>query len=295
MKNNLIPVLLVVAGEKIHGIKRVITELHDVLGFEDFFVVCPSRDAVIAQRVVTDISVSVNVLNESALFPDFSYESIKHALPVNVLNSGVNNIAGWYYQQFLKMAFSNFIETEYYLIWDADTLPLRNFSFGHGGVHYLTQGNEYHCEYFATINRLFQSDFSSETSHISQHLLVKTKHMRQLISDLERPAMMWWQTVLGNLNGETPFQFSEYETYASYCLKYFPDEYRSIHRPWFRYGNSYTCTSLEMANVNSLVKLYDFVAFEHWDHGVLRAARAHAIVFLQRIKILIARLGTVAR
>ena len=36
-----------------------------------------------------------------------------------------NSRPGWYYQQFLKMAFSNWSKSRYYMAWDADTIPLR--------------------------------------------------------------------------------------------------------------------------------------------------------------------------
>ena len=48
---------------------------------------------------------------------------------------------GWYFQQFLKMAFalSDFCDTEYYLSWDSDTIPLRKIDFfNKAGKPYFT-------------------------------------------------------------------------------------------------------------------------------------------------------------
>ena len=36
--------------------------------------------------------------------------------------------AGWYVQQFIKMQFARYTQDEYYLIWDSDTIPVRQIN-----------------------------------------------------------------------------------------------------------------------------------------------------------------------
>jgi hypothetical protein len=110
-------------------------------------------------------------------------------------------------------------------------------------------------------------------------MMVKSMHMRELIELLHQEESCWWKFILEKLELDSPFQFSEYETYASYCLGMHGDQYISIRRPWFRYGKSYFNSELNIANINKLSWIYDFVAFEKWDTpSVTRRIRAHIIV-----------------
>jgi len=117
--------------------------------------------------------------------------------------------------------------------------------------------------------------------------MVRTTDMIELIDALETPERKWWQNILSSLSGKTSFQFSEYETYANYCLAMKSECYLTTERPWFRYGMSYCGCNLTKADVKNFSGLYDFVAFEDWDSGLIRQIRSHFIVLLRRVNKLI--------
>lgn len=64
-------------------------------------------------------------------------------------------LTGWYYQQFLKMQYSRLCKDRYYISWDGDTVPCREFTmFAAGGKPYFDMKHEYHEEYFVTMKAL---------------------------------------------------------------------------------------------------------------------------------------------
>jgi len=274
-----IPVILVVAGKKINYIPYVVSNLSLHFEFKLFYVICPAKDVDRALSYASGINEKVVVINEELIVPELNLSKVKKHLKLTLSKTPEYQLAGWYFQQFLKMGFSKYATNhEYYLIWDSDTLLTRPIFFFDGDKILLTQGNEFHGEYFFTIKHLFKEINLQSVSHISQHLMVRTADMIELIDSLQSLDQNWWQKILSSLNGKTPFQFSEYETYANYCISKKPDLYRSIKRDWFRYGRSYFNCDIPDANVNSLAGQYDFIAFEDWDQGLLKRARARFLV-----------------
>lgn len=75
---------------------------------------------------------TIHVLDENSVINGLSYNSVKQCL---MKHNAQTNRAGWFLQQFLKMGFahSSYCDTEYYLSWDADTIPLKRLTFINGG------------------------------------------------------------------------------------------------------------------------------------------------------------------
>lgn len=71
---------------------------------------------------------AIHILDENTITDGLSYNSVKQYL---MKHDAQANRAGWFLQQFLKMGFadSSMCDTEYYLSWDADTIPLRKINF----------------------------------------------------------------------------------------------------------------------------------------------------------------------
>ena len=98
---------------------------------------------------------NVEYINENDIM---SLASLKPTF--NSLITPENNLkptaVNWYYQQFLKMGYSRICDADYYLCWDADTVPLRKIElFSEDGKPYLDVKPEYNNTYFITIERLF--------------------------------------------------------------------------------------------------------------------------------------------
>jgi hypothetical protein len=290
MEQHNIPVVLVVAGIKINYISAVVLNLSKNCNFRMFYVICPEKDIDRARSNTVGLRQSVTIVNEELIIPGLTLRQVGKMLKLSLPGWPVHHLPGWYFQQFLKMGFSQYSPNhKYYLIWDVDTLVTRPISFFDDNVILLTEGNEFHKDYFDTINTLFEDIRLQPVSHISQHLMVKTEDMSNLIQHLEKPESKWWITILSSLNGKSSFQFSEYETYANFCLFKKPESYRSVKRMWLRYGKSYLGCDLPQADISSLTKLYDFVAFEGWDSGFTRRIRSYLSVGLHRVQLGIKR------
>ena len=62
--------------------------------------------------------------NEVILYSDM-YSAMENRIRADGYLIGENSKPGWYYQQFLKMAYASKCECGYYMSWDSDTIPLR--------------------------------------------------------------------------------------------------------------------------------------------------------------------------
>jgi hypothetical protein len=105
---------------------------------------------------------NVHVINETEILPPSLSD---------IANWSVDNFparAGWYYQQFLKLGFARTpIAQERFIIWDADTIPMRKMSVFDGDKLIFTRGYEFHTPYFETnqlligVNRTNYENFSA--------------------------------------------------------------------------------------------------------------------------------------
>jgi hypothetical protein len=283
MKPDTTPVLFVVEETKISSLPVVIESIRRHTDFSTFYVVCPPR-TVSRAEVLSSGSSTIHVVDEQSVIPGLDSTVVSNNIPPRIPGWPSPNLACWYYQQFLKMEFARFVPgAEYYLIWDADTVLTRRISFYEQDKVLLTAANEYHSDYFRTIKRILPRTLIPNRSHISQHVLVRTADMRTLLDELSAHGMQWWKYVLSTMTGKSPQQFSEYETYAAYCLSRWPDRYQSIWRRWFRSGSPYFRTELHAADVSILADLYDFVAFEGWDDTPRRRIRSRVRVAKDRV------------
>lgn len=179
------------------------------------------------------------ILDEDWIVPGLDYQTVKTMLecyfkvPVNV---------GWYYQQFLKMGFalSKECDTEYYLSWDADTLPIRQILFFNAEGHpYFTMKSEHHSSYFETIERLLGLVTFDKGSYIAEHMMFKKEIVRELIGRIEKSSVegdSWIEKIIHAVSPDEPLGFSEFETYGNYSMYYHPDLYEQRQLSGFRYG-----------------------------------------------------------
>lgn len=180
--------------------------------------------------------------------------------------------AGWYYQQFLKLAYHESCEDEYYLCWDSDTIPLRNTSmFDDHGKPYFDVKAEYIPSYFDTIKKLFHMNKIIEPSFISGHLLFKKTYVSELISELmssDFKGDSFFQKILGAVtnphNG-----FSEFETYGTYVGIKHPGTYTI--RYWSSMRNASLLvnrTELTSEDLDWLSTGFDAASFERYQNAI---------------------------
>ncbi|MCR5790890.1 MAG: DUF6492 family protein [Lachnospiraceae bacterium] len=179
-----------------------------------------------------------------------------------------NSRPGWYYQQFLKMAFHTVCEDEYYMSWDADTIPLRRINmFSQNGKPYLDIKDEYLAGYFRTIQNLFGFGKVIGKSFVSEHMLFRKEFMAEMIEEIMHSPYegrtfyekLFFAIDLDNMKRG----FSEFETYGSWIAMRHQDAY--MLRNWSsmrRAGCFVQCTDLTEEDIAWLSKDFDAATFE---------------------------------
>jgi hypothetical protein len=278
------PVLLTVAATKIHDVPGVIESLRNSNDFNSFYIVCPPQAVAEAGQILSNGPTGVQVIDEERVIPGLNAAVVSENIPRRVPGASSRSLACWYYQQFLKMGFSRFVSGfDYYLIWDTDTILTKRIRFYERDKVLLTASEEYHRDYFRTIRKILPRIAIPDRSHISQHALVRTADMSALLDELSSHGLPWWQYVLSSMTGKSPQQFSEYETYAAYCLSRWPERYQSVWRRWLRGGSAYFGSNWHSADISALADLYDYIAFEGWDTGPRRRRQTRLRVMKDRI------------
>ncbi len=191
--------------------------------------------------------------------------------------SGSARRAGWYFQQFLKMAYARLSDCDYYLVWDADTIPINKIDFfDRYGSPYLAYRDfvpEDKCFEPTQENLLPDKALKKQVrkSFIAEHMLVKTCIMRELLDRLEAnrdaPGHAFFEKIMHcvpqryiNLSG-----FSEFELYAAFVLKYHPDTY--VQRKWnnLRNAKTYIGSSPDSNDLLWISRVFDTVSLEDFD------------------------------
>jgi hypothetical protein len=209
------------------------------------------------------IGSAATLIDEDSLVPGWTLAALRTE-PVPEFPRG----AGWYFQQFLKLAYGLRDGPGYYLIWDADTVPLRPFPlFAGADCPWFTIAEEYHAPYFATYQNLFGEAAPHEFSFIAQHLIVHRPTLRAMLREIEaRGGDDWVRVILRSLGGEGPNRFSEYETYGHYVKARSPARAAYRRLMWTREGTRLAGRRPTTQALARLGEHFDFAAFEssHW-------------------------------
>ncbi|MES2430400.1 MAG: DUF6492 family protein [Bacteroidota bacterium] len=165
-------------------------------------------------------------LNEDDLIPGITLSEIKDICKKLFDDA---DRGGWYFQQFLKMGISQHPSIrEYYLVWDADTIPLKSIDFfDNAGKMLLSFEEKIHQPYFNTLKRILNIDRQVNFSFITEHMMIKTSVMNEVVSKIEDAPIEgnnWTEKILRAVN-KNQYQsgFSEFETYGNYLAKNYPD------------------------------------------------------------------------
>lgn len=177
----------------------------------------------------------VELIDENNLCNGLSYSSIDKILK----SKGVYTRTGWHFQQFLKMGFAlSKYADEYYLSWDADTLPLSKISFFDSENNPIfTIKKEYHKPYFNTMQNLIGLSKTANFSFIAEHMLFKSSFMKELLSEIEKSSNdggLWFEKII-NASVDLAYPgFSEFETYGTFVWVRYPGYYKTQRLNTFR-------------------------------------------------------------
>lgn len=230
----------------------------------------------------------VVLVDEDGAVPSMTLDELreKGGLP------GFPDGAGWYFQQFLKFSYPHLEpQADRYLIWDADTIPLRPLHpFGCRGTAFLTpaspecaepppgmatdkwtrqllvQATRLHSPYFENYQLLLGEIPDRSRSFISQHMPIQVSCLREMLSaiDARHPGNDGWAwKIIRNLKGNSRNLFSEYEFYAQYALRHYADQHAIRSLAWRRGGTLPRGRNLQNL-LETWAKDLDFVAIESW-------------------------------
>jgi hypothetical protein len=191
---------------------------------------------------------------------------------------------GWYLQQFIKIAAAKGDESQIdpnavVLIWDADTVPLKDLVFIDSGNRILYyQGVECHEPYFAFIQKTLGISEKQGFSFIAQCLPAKIEWINAFCKKLETANLNWMEAILSNIDSSQRAGFSEYETLGAYIWASYPNNVALSSGIWERNGLSLVGKPDKLSEMQwqGLAKKFDFISFEGWDtnRGLRSSLRA---------------------
>ena len=202
------------------------------------FILTDGRMAKYLSKEIRNCPIC-QIVDENSLLEGLTYQKIYKIIKSQ---GREHTNTGWFFQQFLKMGFalSDYCDTEYYLSWDADTIPLRPIPFFTEDEHpYFTMKTEYHEPYFEAIQRLIGLEKSNSRSYIAEHMMFNKNVMQELLGKInlsEVEGDVWYEKIMNTIVPETVStdSFSEFETYGTYCMAYHPDMYVERQIPGYR-------------------------------------------------------------
>jgi hypothetical protein len=196
---------------------------------------------------------------------------------------------GWYLQQLIKLsALEESREADVYLIWDADTVPLKKLRFRNDGSLNYYKAAEHHFPYFDAIKRLLGLNKIVPHSFISQCFPIKGIWMKEFVHFVEsRHDIPWIEAIISTTDFRIGSGFSEYETLGTFCFSHFPAEMSFLDSNWTRSGNSLIGSAERIYDplVQPLLNRFDYAAFEVWDCPSRRERRRMSI--LERLRRLV--------
>ena len=255
-------IVIPMSSDEILQIPKLKYFLKKYINFNSIIIIASNKTNI------SNDNSSIIIINEDQLVP-------KNDLIKIFLKKGINNTnrVGWYEQQFLKMSYSKICTNEYYLLWDSDTIPIKPLIMFENGYPIFDLKKEHHSPYFTLINLLIPALRFSKLSYISEHMIIKTDFMKNLLNKIESnknlPGKMFWEKILLSIDNEEILKsgFSEFETYGTYVDNYYTNFYK--HRLWSSkrdmsryYGN---VDNLSNNEFTWLSKDYDAITFEKRD------------------------------
>lgn len=192
----------------------------------------------------------------------------------------------WIKQNLIKLEAGCKSEYENILIWDADTVPIKNISFFSGKKlkYYTSKENElsYH-----TINKKLLNYESPQFSFISQCIITKVSWMKKMKLKIQKKFKKQWITAiidLMDIKSQNPI--SEYELIGVFNLNNFKHLMKFTKNNWSRFGYSLTGSVENLdKNIKKLSRNYDYISFEKWEKNIiLRKYYTYLTIFTKNLK-----------
>ncbi|MBD1420247.1 DUF6492 family protein [Sphingobacterium chuzhouense] len=236
------------------------------------------QDYFPAFKTICQQHIQLHLVDERDFVDEVNYQDIADFIEAN---TGSIKRTGWYFQQFLKMHAHQFVSANYYLIWDADTIPLQPIHFFDAYNHILIHpGKEYHQPYFETLNNLLHLTKQVPYSFISEHMMVDKQEMKNLLDTIHfyNPSFCWPLAILKNIEKQhlAHSGFSEYETFGNFLVASKTSNFQirdnqTYPLQTYRFGSQLFGTAPSLRDLQLLKQLgFHYVTFEAWDKGDIK-------------------------
>lgn len=234
--------------------------------------ISPRKIVIIANNKIKNYFVNeeVDFLDENEVIEGLNFARIYEILK----KKSAEKRTGWYFQQFLKYAYANLCEEEYYITWDADTIPIRKINFFNENNKFIfSLKSEFNKPYFDTIEKLFGYEKVIKESFIAEHMVFKKKYVLELINKISGldESHLWFETILESIKEEDIAKagFSEFETYGTFVYRNYPDSYCTREIKALRNGQIIFNDCPEADVLEWISKKYETISFEKSQNSIL--------------------------
>lgn len=227
---------------------------------KEYVVIVPEREI---SQFKQSTPQKIDVISEKA-YTNSVQDTLK-----SKIHSGKEDRYGWYLQQFIKLA--ALVEAkpnETYLIWDADTVPLKPLTFTSGSQLRYYKSAEHHLPYFKTIDRLLELEKIVNHSFITQCFPIKGAWMHGFINLIEsKHQIPWFEAIVDSIGFQKGSSFSEYETLGTFLSHRYASAMFFTDKKWLRSANSLIggVQNIDNPIAKHILKDFDYAAFELWD------------------------------
>lgn len=208
-------------------------------------------------------------MDENTIYPQMTLSHIENIIQEK---GGNPQRAGWYFQQFLKMAYSYISKTKSYVVWDSDTIPLSHIDYIRDNRYVFMGKKEFHKPYFDVINRIFKGEiyrWNQEISFIAENMIIDCAYMKEMINNInvnsEISGNKFYDIILDAIDEKeiSWSGFSEFETYGNYMMVKHPDVYSVIKRKALRIGSYVIGYYPKREQLEWVSKSYEIISVEN--------------------------------
>ena len=250
-------ILLPVSEAHIEQFKINYEFINKNLGHDKIVVICTEK----TREQLKDFDVEF--LNEDEILEGMTLASVREIM---IKRGGNPQRAGWYLKQLLNMYYAFVCQKNYYLVWDADTIPVKPIYFlNRRGEMFFNMKTEHHLPYFETIKKFFGDTLKfmqpPNPSFISEGMIIKSDIMRELLTEMG--GKNFWRNILNAIDSKdlSGSGFSEFETYGTYLVNKYPQLYKS--RPLNTRRDGATVFKRILSPQELELLPYDTISFEN--------------------------------
>ncbi len=208
------------------------------------------------ERILEAKKLGTKFINQNELVTGLNFEK----MPKIVIDG--EDRSGWYFQQFLKLGISFYIDDECYAVFDADNVLVRRVKLisEKGYVFYVTK--QYHRPYFDTCKKIIGNTGSRKAnfSFISDFMVFDSAAVRKMCDIITKKTgkRNWFEGILSSIDRKEISSFSEFETYGNFYTSYYSNfsliEYKNkilspgyvrFHKVWHflaKFGGKHSVT-----------------------------------------------------